>query len=43
VDEAAKKKAGNPLFREKSCVGYKTPKVFHSQTVRTLRVSFAVP
>ena len=40
---AAKKQAENPLFREKSCVAYKNRKVIHSQTVRTLPVSFAVP
>ena len=43
VDEAAKKKAGNPLFQEKSCVGNKIRKVFHRQTARKLTVSFAIP
>ena len=43
ADEAAKKKAGNLLFQEKSCVGNKNRKVFHRQTARTLTVSFGVP
>ena len=42
MDEAAKKKAGNTLFWEKSCITEKHKK-FHSQTVRLLRVSFAMP